>query len=128
MQRISFSKGAHIRPKHGKVFSLGPEHFGWSKPKKKAEIGVNNVDEIAIASISRPLSKTRSNNSDKVKALMDSIQEEGLQEPIDVLLVDGKYFGFSGCHRFEACQRLGHEKILAKVRKGNKQTLRMHMM
>jgi len=32
---------------------------------------------------------------------------DGQQEPIDVLEVDGKYYGFSGCHRFEACQRLG---------------------
>lgn len=32
---------------------------------------------------------------------MHSIQEIGLQEPIDVLEVDGKYYGFSGCHRYE---------------------------
>jgi uncharacterized ParB-like nuclease family protein len=35
----------------------------------------------------------------KVAALMASIQEIGLQEPIDVLLVEGRYYGFSGCHR-----------------------------
>jgi len=31
-----------------------------------------------------------------------SIQAEGLREPIDVLEVDGEYYGFSGCHRYEA--------------------------
>ena len=68
---------------------------------------------------------------EKVEALMKSIEEIGLQEPIgkwcgqvwkepvyglnhhdhcyslprrprsDVLLVDGRYYGFSGCHRYE---------------------------
>lgn len=40
-------------------------------------------------------------DQEKVAALMVSIQEIGLQEPIDVLLVDGVYYGFSGCHRYE---------------------------
>ena len=45
-----------------------------------------------------------------------------LQEPIDVLEVEGLgYFGFSGCHRFEAHQRLGKETIVCKVRKANRQ-------
>lgn len=35
---------------------------------------------------------------------MTSIQEIGLQEPIDVLLVEGKYYGFSGCHRWGAAR------------------------
>lgn len=47
---------------------------------------------------------------------------------IDVLLVDGVYYGFSGCHRFEAHQRLGLETIRCRVRKANKQVLKMHMM
>jgi len=48
-------------------------------------------------------------------------------EPIDVLEVDGKYYGFSGCHRFEACQRLGKETILARVRKAPRAVLKMHL-
>lgn len=47
---------------------------------------------------------------------------------IDVLLVDGQYYGFSGCHRFEAHQRLGLPTIKCRVRKANKQVLKMHMM
>ena len=83
------------------------------------------VQEIPIAAIQRPL--YRQNDPDKVKALMQSIQAIGLQEPIDVLEVEGKYYGFSGCHRYEACTRLGHETILCKVRRAPKSVLRMHL-
>lgn len=47
---------------------------------------------------------------------------------IDVLLVDGVYYGFSGCHRFEAHQRLGLPAIRCRVRKASREILRMHMM
>ncbi|KAI7841848.1 hypothetical protein COHA_004377 [Chlorella ohadii] len=50
------------------------------------------------------------------------------QEPIDVLEVDGKIYGFSGCHRFEAHVRLGREQILCRVRKATPQVLKFHMM
>jgi sulfiredoxin len=58
---------------------------------------------------------------------MASIAEIGQQEPIDVLQVEGQYYGFSGCHRYEACQRLGKETILARVRKAPKSVLKMHI-
>ncbi|KAG5516331.1 hypothetical protein RHGRI_037147 [Rhododendron griersonianum] len=63
--------------------------------------------EIPLDKIRRPLLRTRSNDPQKVKELMDSIAQIGLQVPIDVLEVEGVYYGFSGCHRFEAHQRLG---------------------
>ena len=83
------------------------------------------VKEIPIRSIRRPL--YRQNDADKVQHLMDSIAEIGLQEPIDVLEVEGQYYGFSGCHRYEACSRLGHEMILARVRKAPRSVLKMHL-
>jgi uncharacterized ParB-like nuclease family protein len=83
------------------------------------------VQEIPIREINRPL--FRQNDQAKVKALMESIQEIGLQEPIDVLEVDGKYYGFSGCHRYEACMRLGHETIRCNVRRAPKSVLKMHL-
>nr|GEW87098.1 sulfiredoxin, chloroplastic/mitochondrial [Tanacetum cinerariifolium] len=46
---------------------------------------------------------------------------------IDVLEVDGAYYGFSGCHRFEAHQRLGLPTIRCKIRRGTKETLRHHL-
>jgi sulfiredoxin len=83
------------------------------------------IEAIPIEKIRRPL--YRQNDAAKVEALMQSIQEIGLQEPIDVLEVDGEYYGFSGCHRFEACSRLGHGTILCKVRRAPKSVLQMHL-
>ena len=46
---------------------------------------------------------------------MASITEIGLQEPIDVLVVDGTYYGFSGCHRYEVlyCATVSCALVLA---------------
>jgi uncharacterized ParB-like nuclease family protein len=83
------------------------------------------IEAIPISQIRRPL--FRQNDPVKVETLMQSIQEIGLQEPIDVLEVDGQYYGFSGCHRFEACSRLGHETILCKIRRAPKSVLQRHL-
>lgn len=83
------------------------------------------IEDIPIALIRRPL--YRQNDPDKVTALMKSIQVEGLREPIDILEVDGQYYGFSGCHRFEACTRLGHETIRCRVRRAPRSVLKMHL-
>jgi sulfiredoxin len=86
---------------------------------------MSKIQEIHLKQINRPL--PRQNDPAKVAALMESIREIGQQEPIDVLEVDGQYYGFSGCHRYEACQRLGQETILARVRKAPRSVLRMHL-
>ncbi len=83
------------------------------------------IQDIPLGEISRPL--YRQNDQAKVEALMHSIAEIGLQEPIDVLEVEGKYYGFSGCHRYEACQRLGHETIRCRVRRAPRSVLQMHL-
>ncbi|MBW4660616.1 MAG: ParB N-terminal domain-containing protein [Drouetiella hepatica Uher 2000/2452] len=83
------------------------------------------IQAVPIHEIRRPL--FRQNDSDKVAALMASIQQIGLQEPIDILEVEGQYYGFSGCHRYEACLRLGHETILCNVRRAPKSVLNMHL-
>ncbi|NEQ25918.1 MAG: ParB N-terminal domain-containing protein [Microcoleus sp. SIO2G3] len=83
------------------------------------------TQDVPISQIRRPL--FRQNDQEKVKALMVSIAEVGLQEPIDVLEVEGQYYGFSGCHRFEACSRLGHETIRCNVRRAPKSVLKMHL-
>ncbi|OEL34225.1 Sulfiredoxin, chloroplastic/mitochondrial, partial [Dichanthelium oligosanthes] len=80
------------------------------------------IMEIPLDQIRRPLMRTRANDPVKVQELMDSIRVIGLQ--IDVLEVDGVYYGFSGCHRYEAHQRLGLPTIRCKVRRGTKETLR----
>jgi len=65
---------------------------------------------VRIDQIARPLGKTRANDQEKVKWLMD-----------------GKYYGFSGCHRFEAHVKLGRETIECRVLKATRATLQMHL-
>ncbi|MEE3719120.1 sulfiredoxin [Tumidithrix elongata RA019] len=86
---------------------------------------MEKIQAVPIQKIRRPL--PRQNDPAKVQALMQSIAEIGQQEPIDVLEVEGEYYGFSGCHRYEACDRLGHETILCRVRRAPKSVLRMHL-
>ncbi|KAL3741089.1 hypothetical protein ACJRO7_022237 [Eucalyptus globulus] len=84
------------------------------------------VVELPLDKIRRPLMRTRANDPVKVKDLMDSIQEIGLQVPI-ISLSLCIFTGFSGCHRYEAHQRLGLPMIRCKVRKATKETLRHHL-
>ena len=86
---------------------------------------MTRVEQIPIHQIRRPL--FRQNDQGKVADLMQSIQEIGLQEPIDVLEVEGEYYGFSGCHRYEACSRLGHDTILCRVRRAPRSVLQRHL-
>ncbi|KAK4368299.1 hypothetical protein RND71_012091 [Anisodus tanguticus] len=69
--------------------------------------------ELPFDKIRRPLMRTRSNDQQKVKELMDSIKEIGLQVP-----------GFLVSHCYEARQQLGLPTIRCKVRRGTKETLR----
>ncbi len=83
------------------------------------------IKEIPVQAIRRPL--PRQTDPNKVKTLMASIQEIGLQEPIDVLEVDGQYYGFSGCHRYEAHMGLGKETIRCRIRKAPRAVLASHL-
>ncbi len=80
---------------------------------------------LPLASIRRPLQ--RSLDEAKVAELMASIASEGLQEPIDVLEVEGQLWGFNGCHRVAAHERLGLATIRARVRRADVDTLRLHL-
>jgi uncharacterized ParB-like nuclease family protein len=83
------------------------------------------VATLPLASIRRPLQ--RSLDEAKVDALMESIAREGQKEPIDVLEVEGQLWGFNGCHRVAAHERLGLTTIRARVRQANVATLRLHL-
>lgn len=83
------------------------------------------IEALPIHQIRRPL--YRQNDAAKVEALMASIAEIGLQEPIDVLEVEGEFYGFSGCHRYEACLRLGHDSIRCRVRRAPRSVLKLHL-
>jgi sulfiredoxin len=80
---------------------------------------------LPLASIRRPLQ--RQLDDAKVDTLMASIAREGQKEPIDVLEVDGQLWGFNGCHRVAAHERLGLPTIRARVRRATADTLRMHL-
>lgn len=81
---------------------------------------------LPLDQIRRPLQ--RSLDEAKVSALMASIAAEGQKEPIDVLEVDGQLWGFNGCHRWAAHERLGRSTIRARIRRATPQVLRMHLM
>ncbi|KAL4201242.1 hypothetical protein AMTRI_Chr02g215080 [Amborella trichopoda] len=126
MAYLSLQLSLQLAPKTN--FSLRAINYTQNgAPYQNTKSGGPLILEIPLEKIRRPLSRTRANDPVKVKDLMESIQEIGLQEPIDVLEVDGVYYGFSGCHRFEAHQRLGLASIRCKVRCGTKETLRHHL-
>lgn len=83
------------------------------------------IEALPLNQIRRPL--YRQNDPAKVQALMESIRAIGQQEPIEVLEVEGEYYGFSGCHRYEACQRLGQATILCRIRRAPRSVLQKHL-
>lgn len=86
------------------------------------------VRELKLDDIRRPLAGVRGTDPAKVAQLAESIAQHGLQVPIDVLEVNGRFYGFSGCHRFAAHERLGRHAIRCRVIKGTEETLRRHLM
>ena len=64
----------------------------------------------------------------KVIDLMKSISEIGLQESIDLIVFEGKFYGFNGCHRYTAHKRLGLTTIEANIRHVDRATFRLHLM
>jgi sulfiredoxin len=84
------------------------------------------IATLPLASIRRPLQ--RSLDEAKVARLMASIAAEGQREPIDVLELDGRLWGFNGCHRVAAHERLGLTTITARVRRATPEVLRLHLL
>ncbi|XP_019150490.1 PREDICTED: sulfiredoxin, chloroplastic/mitochondrial [Ipomoea nil] len=115
-------------PSNLRTFSVSAASSNGPSPGvPQSQSGGPVIVELPIDKIRRPLMRTRANDPGKVQELMDSIRQIGLQVPIDVLEVDGVYYGFSGCHRYEAHQRLGLPTIRCKVRRGTQETLRHHL-
>ena len=82
--------------------------------------------DVKIVDINRPHQSVI--DSSKLSQLIDSIGSIGLQEPIDLLEIDGKLYGFNGCHRYTAHQCLGLETIKANIRKVDRATFKLHLM
>ena len=83
------------------------------------------IKDIPLEQIRRPL--PRITDAATVAQLMESIAIEGLREPIEVLEVEGQYFSFSGCHRYEAHERLGKKTIKCRVRRATRSVLQKHL-
>ena len=82
--------------------------------------------KVKITDINRPHQSVL--DEAKVAELMKSISDIGLQQPIDLLEVDGKLYGFNGCHRYTAHKRLGLDTIEANVRHVDRATFKLHLM
>ncbi|MEN9280007.1 MAG: sulfiredoxin [Gloeomargarita sp. DG_1_4_bins_134] len=83
------------------------------------------IMDLPLDQIQRPL--PRRTDPEKVQQLMASIAAIGQQEPIEVLEINGRYYGFSGCHRYEAMQRLACPTIRCRVRRAPPEVLRLHL-
>ena len=81
---------------------------------------------VRIEDINRPHQSVL--DEGKMEYLMESIQKDGLQVPIDLLEVEGRLYGFNGCHRYNVHKRLGLETIKANIRKVDRATFRLHLM
>lgn len=128
--RLQRSSRQHIAPPPPQSLPIekAAAKYGWDLSSKNDFSNDKRVKELPISSIRRPLGGVRKNDQEKVDILKESISKIGLLEPIDVLEVDGIYYGFSGCHRFQAHQELGCEKILCRIRKATPTILKYHMM
>jgi uncharacterized ParB-like nuclease family protein len=83
------------------------------------------VETLPLAAITRPLQRVL--DEAKVADLMAAIAAEGQREPIEVLEVKGRYWGFNGCHRVAAHERLGRSTIRARIRQATPEVLRLHL-
>jgi uncharacterized ParB-like nuclease family protein len=83
------------------------------------------VETLPLAAITRPLQRVL--DEAKVADLMAAIAAEGQREPIEVLEVNGRYWGFNGCHRVAAHERLGRSTIRARIRQATPEVLRLHL-
>lgn len=68
------------------------------------------IDEIYV-----PVKRRKTLDETTVKALAESILENGLETPISVRPDKGRYVLVSGLHRLEACRALGEHSIEAVV-------------
>ena len=81
---------------------------------------------VPIESINRPHESVI--DEDKVAERMRSISEIGLQEPVDLIEFEGRYYGFNGCHRYTAHILQGLATIEANIRQVDRATFRLHLM
>ncbi|KAK9366823.1 ParB/Sulfiredoxin [Lipomyces kononenkoae] len=97
---------------------------------------MNRISFLPLSSIRRPIVPVL--DEDKISRMIETLaqtadadaEDDGLP-PIDVLRVrkNGKdwYFGFGGCHRFQAYERTGRKTVKCKVVPVTESMLKMYV-
>ncbi|KAK9319995.1 ParB/Sulfiredoxin [Lipomyces orientalis] len=96
---------------------------------------LNRISFLPLASIRRPIVPVL--DEDKIGRMIETLSrtdpeaiDDGLP-PIDVLRVrkNGKdwYFGFGGCHRFQAYERTGKQTVKCKIVPVTESMLKMYV-
>lgn len=102
-----------------------------SRPAKLKLDGVGDVYDVPISDIIRPLESTV--DKAKVESLCLTIQQNPSEvPPVTLLWLNGEsgsdyFFGFGGCHRYEAYKKLGRETIPSVLQKSNISSLKAMM-
>jgi sulfiredoxin len=93
--------------------------------------GLGEVHHVPISDIMRPLQSVVDHA--KVESLCETIQLTPDEvPPVTLLWVEGEsgsnyFFGFGGCHRYEAFKKLGRQTIPAILQKSSLSTLKTMM-
>ena len=84
--------------------------------KKKETPGAGQFLEVLVKQVlSNPYQPRKSMDSASIEELADSINSEGLLQPIVVREKEGRFEPIAGERRLRAYQKLGKDKILARV-------------
>jgi ParB family chromosome partitioning protein len=92
-------------------------HINKVEEKTVTEVRTENVAEIEVAKISaNPFQPRKDFNQESLDELKQSIQQNGIIQPITVRRIDNEKFQLiSGERRLRACHEIGKEKIPAYI-------------